>query len=264
MKRTVHGKQKPRRNSIGGIIDCERRRIADIAAVTDELVTLTRSLSFDRPVTHTYNPLIYARSGYDRYVARFGYTGKEVVLVGMNPGPFGMVQTGVPFGDVQMVSSWMGIAANIDQPENAHPKRPVSGFSCDRGEISGRRLWGWARQRFGSPDIFFQRFFVVNYCPLAFMEDSGRNRTPDKLAANEKKRLFQICDRSLKKLMEILEPRWVVGVGRFAEKRIRIALDGMEVKLGGITHPSPANPKANRGWIPIVETELAEMGIVLS
>jgi single-strand selective monofunctional uracil DNA glycosylase len=234
-----------------------------MAAITDDLVACTRQLTFSAPVTHTYHPLIYARSGYDRYVKCFGDTPKAVVLVGMNPGPFGMAQTGVPFGDVEMVSRWMGIYTPIAQPEEVHPKRPISGFSCTRKEISGRRLWGWAEQRFGSPDAFFKQFLVLNYCPLVFMEESGRNRTPDKLHASEKKRLFQICDQALQRSIEVLNPHWVAGIGGFAEKRINDALKGMNLKTGRLTHPSPANPKANRGWRKIIESELAAMGIDL-
>jgi len=236
---------------------------AGIAAITDELVACIRRLTFSAPVTHTYHPLVYARSGYDRYVGCFGNTVKEVVLVGMNPGPFGMAQTGVPFGDVEMVSGWMGINTHISQPADLHPKRPISGFSCTRREVSGRRLWGWAKQRYGNPDFFFKQFFVLNYCPLVFMEESGRNRTPDKLPAVEKKQLFQICDQTLKRSIEVFKPRWVVGIGGFAEKRINHALKGMNLKTGRLTHPSPANPKANQGWELLVESELAAMGIDL-
>ncbi len=236
---------------------------ADIAAITDDLVASVRRLTFSAPVTHTYHPLIYARSGYDRYVTCFGNTVKAVVLVGINPGPFGMAQTGVPFGDVEMVDGWMGINTPIAQPSDVHPKRPISGFSCTRREVSGQRLWGWAKQRYGDPDTFFKQFFVLNYCPLVFMETSGRNRTPDKLPAVEKKRLFQICDKALQRSINVLKPQWVVGIGGFAEKRINDALEGMHLKTGRIIHPSPANPKANQGWALRVESELAAMGIGL-
>lgn len=241
----------------------ESGKAACIAAITDDLVASIGRLTFSAPVTHTYHPLVYARSGYDRYVACFGDTVKAVVLVGMNPGPFGMAQTGVPFGDVEMVNGWMGINTRIAQPSDLHPKRPILGFSCTRREVSGRRLWGWAKQRYGTPDTFFKQFFVLNYCPLVFMEASGRNRTPDKLPAVEKKRLFQICDRALQRSIDVFKPRWVVGIGGFAEKRIVDALKGKDLKTGRITHPSPANPKANQGWVRRVESELVAMGIGL-
>lgn len=240
----------------GGVAAC-------IAAITDDLVASIRRLTFSAPVTHTYHPLLYARSGYDRYVACYGDTVKPVVLVGMNPGPFGMAQTGVPFGDVEMVDGWMGINTRIAQPSEVHPKRPISGFSCTRSEVSGRRLWSWAKYRYGTPDAFFKQFFVLNYCPVVFMEASGRNRTPDKLPAVEKKRLFQICDVALQRSVDVFKPRWVVGIGGFAEKRINEALNGTHLKTGRITHPSPANPKANQGWVVRVESELSAMEIGL-
>jgi single-strand selective monofunctional uracil DNA glycosylase len=234
-----------------------------MTAVTDNLLAKLKPLQFSTPVTHVYNPLDYARKGYDCYVRRFGRTKKPILLVGMNPGPFGMVQTGVPFGDVEMVSSWMGIHTSVDPPRFQHAKRPVTGFVCKRREVSGRRLWGWARQRFGSAEAFFEQFLVLNYCPLAFMEKSGRNRPPDRLPALEKKPLFGICDQALRRYIEIYNPRWVVGVGAFAEKRVRDAVGGMKLTVGRITHPSPANPKANRGWASLVESELGAMGVTL-
>lgn len=235
-----------------------------IRAVLDDLLNALEPLRFGPPVTHVYNPLRHAREPHDRYWDRYGRPPKSSVLLGMNPGPWGMVQTGVPFGEIEMVREWLGIEGDVGSPENPHPKRPVEGFACERSEVSGRRLWGWVRDRFGSPDRFFERFFVANYCPLVFMEESGRNRTPDRLPVAERRPLFDACDDALRRIVERLRPEWVVGVGRFAEKRARAALDGMNVSVGCVTHPSPANPAANRGWSERVEAELASLGISLS
>jgi single-strand selective monofunctional uracil DNA glycosylase len=156
----------------------------------------------------------------------------------------------------------MGIEEPVGEPPHPHPKRPVEGFACTRSEVSGRRLWGWARERFGPPEVFFGRFFVANYCPLVFMEASGRNRTPDKLPPLERGPLFAACDDALRRTVAALRPRWVLGVGKFAEDRARAALDGFDGVVGRITHPSPANPKANRGWEPLVEAELTQLGVL--
>ena len=234
---------------------------AKLVEVTDRLVERIAPLAFGPPVTHVYNPLVYARRPYELYVARYGGAPKEVVLVGMNPGPFGMAQTGVPFGDVHEVTGWLGIEAPVGKPSREHPKRPVAGFGCRRREVSGQRVWGWARARFGSPERFFHRFFIANYCPLLFLEATGRNRTPDRLAAREQEALFQVCDEALLRTVEILAPRLVVGIGTFAQERSRIALAGLGVRTGRIAHPSPANPSANRGWQAIAERELKELGV---
>jgi len=231
--------------------------------ILDELRDDLEPLEFAPPVTHVYNPLRYARASLDLYLDRFAQPTKEVILVGMNPGPWGMAQTGVPFGEIDAVRDWLGIEAPVGRPEDEHPKRVVEGFDCTRNEVSGRRLWGWARERFGTPDAFFDRFFVHNYCPLAFLEESGRNRTPDKLKKDERDALFGACDRALRRAVEALAPRWVIGIGKFAEDRARASLEGLDVEIGRILHPSPASPAANRGWAEQAEEELAAMGIAL-
>jgi single-strand selective monofunctional uracil DNA glycosylase len=234
----------------------------NIARITDRLVDDVKELSFKPPVAYIYNPLEYAREVWDGYIERYGRGQHEIILLGMNPGPWGMVQTGVPFGDVTMVRDWLGLDGEVRVPDEAHPKRPVTGFSCPRKEVSGTRLWGWAKERFGTPEAFFSRFFVANYCPLAFLESSGRNRTPDKLPKDEQAHLFQACDRALKETVRFMNPQWVVGVGKFAAGRALEALKGTSARVGTLTHPSPANPAANRGWAAVAEKELAEMGIL--
>jgi single-strand selective monofunctional uracil DNA glycosylase len=234
------------------------------------LVEVSRALServgalrFAGSVVCVYNPLEYAREPHEQYLNRYGGSPKEVLLLGMNPGPFGMAQTGVPFGDVRMVRDWLGILAAVTKPADEHPKRPVLGFDCHRTEVSGTRLWGWARDRFGTPRRFFQRFFVANYCPLAFMESSGANRTPDKLPPAEQQALFSACDEALRCAVRLLQPQIVVGVGGFAERRARAALAGQNLTIGAILHPSPASPLANRGWAEAVERQLAGLGVAV-
>jgi single-strand selective monofunctional uracil DNA glycosylase len=241
-----------------------RRRTADeLVASTDLLARAVGRLRFRAPVTHVYNPLVYARPAWRAYAERYGRGPKEVVLVGMNPGPFGMAQTGVPFGEVELVRDWLGIEAKIGKPAREHAKRPVEGFACARREVSGQRLWGFARDRFEKPERFFARFYVANYCPLLFLEASGRNRTPDKLPAAERAPLEQACDAALRRTIEILRPQLVVGIGQFAESRARAALAGMDVAIGRIPHPSPASPAANRGWDEQAARALAALGVEL-
>lgn len=227
----------------------------------DRLVQDLRPMRFAPPVTHVYNPLEYARAPFDAYLRKYGKGPKEVVLVGMNPGPYGMAQTGVPFGEVAHVRDWLQVTGDVGRPAVEHPRRPIQGFGCPRSEVSGARVWGWARSRFGTPDAFFRRFFIVNYCPLVFMEDSGRNRTPDKLTAAERKDLYAACNRSLRAQIEHLQPKVLVAVGRFAEARAQEALEGLDLRIGCVAHPSPANPAANRGWDEIMDRTLAELGI---
>lgn len=221
------------------------------------------SLRFASPVTHVYNPLAYAAEPHRKYLERYGVRRPEVLLLGMNPGPWGMAQTGVPFGEVNAVRDWLGIDGQVGRPSLEHPKRPVQGFACVRSEVSGRRVWGWAAERFKTPERFFERFFISNYCPLIFLEESGRNRTPDRLPKAEREALFAACDRALVKVVAHLRPETVIGFGRFAELRALETLTGTEVQIGRILHPSPASPAANAGWSEQIEKQLAGLGIQL-
>ena len=241
----------------------KNKLLLNLENITDNLLADLRLLQFKAPVSHVYNPLVYARPCYRLYLQRYGATTREIVLLGMNPGPWGMSQTGVPFGEITTVRDWLNIQAPVGTPERIHPKRPVTGFDCTRSEVSGRRLWGWAQKTFQTPRRFFSRFFVANYCPLQFIEAGGRNRTPNQLPADERRLLFAACDRALRRTVEQLQPRYVIGVGKFATQRARVALGGFTGTIGGITHPSPANPKANRGWEALVEKEFHALGIRL-
>jgi single-strand selective monofunctional uracil DNA glycosylase len=229
-----------------------------------ELSLAVGSLEFNPPTTHVYNPLDYARNPAEQYLDMAADSQKEVLFLGMNPGPWGMAQTGVPFGTVNMVRDWLQIEGPVRKPATEHPKRPVLGFEVKREEVSGTRFWGWARDRFGVPDRFFSRFFVANYCPLVFMEESGRNRTPDKLPTAEKRELFRHCDNALLKVVHALQPALVIGIGKFAEDRAVLALAEFDVRIGRILHPSPASPVANRGWASQAEKQLAELGVQLN
>jgi len=233
----------------------------NLIRITAALVDDLRPVRFGPPVTHVYNPLEYAGKPYQRYLKLYGERPKEVVLLGMNPGPWGMAQTGIPFGEVRIVRDWLAIEAPVGRPPSIHPKRPIQGFACPRSEVSGRRLWGWARERFKTPERFFERFFVVNYCPLIFYHETGRNRTPDSLRAAERKPLLAACDLALRRTVAWLQPRCVVGIGNFAEARALEALSGLQVRVGRISHPSPANPRANRGWEELITKEFASLGV---
>ncbi len=210
-----------------------------------------------------YCPLDYARKPHEAYLLAYGGGRKRTVLLGMNPGPFGMAQTGVPFGDVASVRDFLGIRAPVERPPLEHPARPVLGFDCPRVEVSGQRLWGFARAELGTAERFFAKSFVWNYCPLAFMEASGKNRTPDKLPRDEQQPLFEACDRALVRLVELMRPEQVIGVGGFAERRARAALGERTLRIFNIPHPSPASPLANRGWGALARKRLADLGVEL-
>lgn len=236
-----------------------------VPALREAVETLCREvdkLRFGAPITHVYNPLNYARDAHHAYLGRAGQGRKKIVFLGMNPGPWGMAQTGVPFGEVNLVRDWVGVSTEVKKPVPEHPKRPIEGFATTRSEVSGRRLWGLFRERFESAETFFADHFVANYCPLVFMEASARNFTPDKLPAAEREPLQAACDRHLQRLLEVLDPDWVIGVGAFAENcAARVIEAGGKVRqVGRILHPSPASPAANRDWAGTATRQMEALG----
>src|SRR5690606_34514660 len=79
-----------------------------LLAATEQLCDELAPLRFAEPVSYVYNPLVYAKAAHDLYLTRFGDSHKRVLMLGMNPGPWGMSQTGVPFGEIPAVRDWMG------------------------------------------------------------------------------------------------------------------------------------------------------------
>jgi single-strand selective monofunctional uracil DNA glycosylase len=236
-------------------------RVDSMVRAARELADGVDALNFEPPTEVVYNPLRYAWAAHEQYLNLHAQGKKRVIFMGMNPGPFGMAQCGVPFGEIALVRDWVGVEAPVAQPPVVHPKRPIEGFACTRSEVSGRRLWGAFKERFGTAEAFFTDHFVANYCPLVFMEASGKNRTPDKLPASEKAALEALCSAHLRAIVEALEPEWLIGVGAFAEQQAAEALGETGTRIGRILHPSPASPAANRGWAEQASAQLEALGI---
>ena len=236
-----------------------------LIAAAKQLRSRLDLLQFSSPATWVYNPLHYAWSAQETYLNWYGGGPCRVFLLGMNPGPWGMAQTGVPFGEIDSVRGYLKIETKIGKPDREHPKRPIEGFACTRSEVSGKRLWGLFSERFPNAQDFFTEHFVSNYCPLVFMDDGARNITPDKLPASEMKELDLVCDEHLQKSLLLLRPEFAVGVGAYAQDCLKRVCNShvklQSIAVSKILHPSPASPAANRGWAEQATKQLEETGI---
>jgi single-strand selective monofunctional uracil DNA glycosylase len=225
-----------------------------VVRITRGLAREMSTLEWTTP-THVYNPLDYAWRTHREYLDRYGAKRGRVLLLGMNPGPWGMAQTGVPFGNISAVRDWFHIEVRLARKlPGQHRKYPILGADCHRDEGSGLRLWGWVQRRFGTPEYFFNRFFIWNYCPLLFL-CRDRNLTPAGLSAPERRALAVVCDGALVRAVDALDPVAVVGIGRYAENHARRLFAG-RVAVGYLSHPSPASPAANRDWPAMAEHAL--------
>ncbi|WP_018970634.1 uracil-DNA glycosylase family protein [Rubritalea marina] len=229
------------------------------------LIKQLENIKFSEPVTHTYNPMDYAWDAHHEYTTRFAGNKKQVLFLGMNPGPWGMAQTGVPFGEISAVRDWMGIEMDVLQPQNPHPKRPIEGFACKKSEVSGRRLWGLFASKYPNAEDFFREHFVTNFCPLVWMGETGRNITPDKLPKSEFTPVEEACQSYLSTIIRQLKPTHLVGVGAFAEKQLKLTankhLGDQTFQISKILHPSPASPLANKGWPDVPTQQLKDLGL---
>jgi len=241
---------------------------------SDELVLRTRRFSSEVGALrftfdgYIYNPLEYAWSAHELYLRRYVKQKAAVLMLGMNPGPFGMAQTGVPFGEVHAVRDWMGIEVPVAKPDREHPARPIVGFAIQRSEVSGQRLWGLMQERFVTAQRFFSNHAVMNYCPLVFVDPgkTGRNIVPEKLPKPEREALETVCDAYLADVIRYIQPKFLVGIGKYAEAKLKVVAGAMELgtnapQVLSVLHPSPGNPQANAGWGTKVSARLEEVGI---
>ena len=209
----------------------------------DELIPKLLKIKGQEYVT---NPLNYAWQYHESYIKQYSGLGAKTLLLGMNPGPYGMAQCGVPFGATEIAKNFLNISGEFTNPEGRHPKRPIEGLEFERQEISGTRLWGLLKQIWKTPEEIHKNVFLVNHCPLLLLGETGRNITPDNVSGPALKKLMKTCDKHLLSVVKSLGIKRVVGVGKYAEKRARIALEGLDIEITTCWHPSPASPLANR------------------
>lgn len=235
-----------------------KERNPTLRKTLDALNERLEMLSFSPPVHTVVNPWDYAREGRDAYLNLLTDQ-PRVFFLGMNPGPWGMAQTGIPFGEVGVVREWMGLTPDIQKPEYEHPKRPVQGMACTRKEVSGSRLWGLMKDRYGTVEACLEDITVWPFCPLMWLKESGANLPPNQIRVSERRPMEEICDRALKEMLEIFHPRHLVAIGQYAETALQRVRP--EQTVTRILHPSPASPAANRDWAGTVTAQLQEAEI---
>lgn len=211
-----------------------------------------------------YNPLLYAWDVHEQYIRKYMSAPIEALFLGMNPGPFGMAQTGVPFGEITSVKTFLKLEGEIGKPPYEHPARPILGLNVKRSEVSGKRLWALFCEHYADSTSCFSQIAVTNYCPLVFMDrgSTGKNITPDKLPKTERLALETICDSYLHDVIMLLQPTYLLGVGKYAKEKFqKVVGDQDTFIIDSIIHPSPGNPMANTGWNEKTKLKLVSIGL---
>ena len=222
-----------------GVIDSAKK-------LSQSCDSLTKSILRQTNLAHVTNPLNYAWEYHESYLSQYSGLGAKTLMLGMNPGPYGMAQCGVPFGATHIARDFLKITGEITDPEGRHPKRPIIGLDFERQEVSGTRIWGLLKQIWDTPENIHKNVFLVNHCPLLLLGETGKNITPDKISGNAVKKLLKACDEHLREVVIELGITRVIGIGKYAEKRAQLALIDLDVEITTCWHPSPASPLANR------------------
>ena len=228
------------------MVDSISAQLKDVASRLSEACNRGKKrILKHKSVAHVTNPLDYAWEFHEQFIDKWSEFGATTLLLGMNPGPYGMAQTGVPFGATAMARNILQIEErDVQTPLGAHPKRPIEGLSMERQEVSGTRFWSMLSDHYGSTEAIFSNIFVVNHCPLLILGETGRNVTPVDLPKSTIEPVLRACDRHLKSVVDIMGIETVIGVGNYAKKRAQSVLNG--VHIDAMWHPSPASPLANR------------------
>ncbi|KAI5718898.1 hypothetical protein M8J76_001952 [Diaphorina citri] len=256
---TIDDERQNSENDIAeGVLNIEKQLIRELT---------NSNITYEFPVEYVYNPLDYAFELHSKYVYKYCNSKKKILFLGMNPGPWGMVQCGIPFGEVKAVKGFLNIEGKVNQPEKFHKDRPIKGLDCPRSEISGKRLWELASQLSdGKAADFFKHAYVHNYFPLAFVSKTATNITPAELKNKTTiEKLNSICDKSLSDIVKHLGIETVIAIGKFAETRAEKALKSnriFTVKVTSISHPSPRNPASNKNWVENTTKKLKDLGVL--
>ena len=66
-----------------------------LMAIEEKLAEDLMKLTYEFPVEYVYNPIKHAKELHYNFLKQYYRTGpKPILFLGMNPGPWGMVQTG--------------------------------------------------------------------------------------------------------------------------------------------------------------------------
>lgn len=199
----------------------------------------------DKPVNvrRILNPLVYAWHLHEEYMGKVPQ-GTKILFVGMNPSPSSL--TGIPFYEKDAMTNLFG-APLLTQLLNEMPAK----YRGNETSESGQRFWEFVFKKFGSYDKFFRYCFIINYCPLIFMNKDGGNVPLDGFndaSQSLLKNLMAISDSGLKDIIDHIKPTLIIGIGRYAFNRVRQA-NTSNIKCYQIRHPSPATGMTSDQWM---------------
>lgn len=185
----------------------------------------------------------YGWSAYEAFVRAYYSDGRPRILaLSMNPGPFGAVQTGIPFCDVPLARQ---LLPGFDRLIAAKP----SWVASERREISALKLVVWSDARFGGIRGLYARVLLAMTCPLAILRGPRKTNVPlPALPRREQEKIEAFIPRHAAEEIRLAEPAGILMLGEWAQRVWRIALrtDPGLASLPALAAPHPAAHITNR------------------
>ncbi|XP_073819638.1 uncharacterized protein isoform X2 [Musca autumnalis] len=215
-----------------------------------ELNVKLREFSFQ---LHTYNPVVHAAEIHCNYLQKYLDSPKRILFVGMNPGRYGALQTGIPFGNITTVKIGMGLKGRITPTPGQRGKIRIRGLEAPEVEhdSSSTRFWRLISELFDGAenylDLLFEKCFVHNFCPLVFIDSDGLNVSLPYIEPNP--RLFAECRKTLGKQITLLKPDLIICIGKFVRSMLSKTRQAKGREILMIEHPSYKNYISADKWI---------------
>ncbi len=213
-----------------------------------------------------WNPGLYGETWHARFRRLYRPGQHPLVVFGLNPGPYGMAQTGIPFTDIRrLVSALPDLAAElrgrgerVEPPGLAPPGlRPYLSRSF---ESSAVRVYRFLKKGWGGAERGWTEVVVANPCTLLFIDPAeGKNRTPADLARAARLRgsgrdqvrelvesFGRIRIRCAVESIEALSPRGAILLGKDVQAALGPALRRIlgEARVIPWEHPARAVPES--------------------
>jgi len=170
-----------------------------------------------------WNPALYALDIYQEYLTKFPPEPGAILALGLNPGPYGMAQTGIPFTDCRTASGALGMEMTI--PGKA-PDDLISRLKKANGkwrgtyERSSLGMYRFLILAWGDIKTAYRNWFVGNPCPLLFLDPERWNVTPADPRLRRMKEVGELRQRAVIGFSEILNPRGIVCFGKDVAKAV--------------------------------------------
>ena len=206
-----------------------------------------------------WNPQLYGLPLYRRFAAEhLPHARGGIVAFGLNPGKYGMAQTGIPFTDVTRAAR-VGIAI---EPPGLAPASLRPFLKSYRVERSSASVYGLLDEAWGSPREGWRALWAVAPCGLLFLEKDGENVTPADARLARRDDVRELRLRVIRESIAAAKPRGVLLLGQDVARVAAEALAAEDVLV--VDHPVARGP-GRRGpawWAQTVTEAVRKKGWV--